>query len=86
MYDAVDVLVLHQLVESVEVADIHLDKLVVGFILDVLEVGEITCISELIEVNDVVFGIFIHKEAYNMRANKACTASDNDISFHPNII
>ena len=37
--DAINLLVLHQLVEGIEVADIHLHELVVGFVLDVLEVS-----------------------------------------------
>ena len=34
--DAVYLLLLHQLVECVEVADVHLHKLIVRFVLDVL--------------------------------------------------
>ncbi len=37
--DAVYLLVLHQLVEGVEIADVHLDKLVVRLVFDVLQVG-----------------------------------------------
>ena len=36
MDDAVDMLVLHQLVDCVEVADVHLYELVVGLVLNVL--------------------------------------------------
>ena len=82
MDDTINVLVLHQLIERIEVADVHLLELVVGLILDVLEVGEIASISELIEVDDVVFGVFVHEEAYYMRADEACTSSYNYISFH----
>ena len=55
MDDTIDLLILHQLVESVKVADVHLHELIVGLVLNVLEVGEIASISELIEVDDVVF-------------------------------
>ena len=79
MDDTVNLLVLHQLIESVEVADVHLDKLIIGFVLDVLEVGKITCIRQLVEVDDAIVGILVHEEANDMRANKSGTASDNDI-------
>ena len=81
MDDTVNLLILHQLIESVEVADVHLDKLIIGLVLDVLEVRKITCIRQLVEVDDFVLWIFVHEEANDMLANKSGSASDNDISF-----
>ena len=80
--DAIDVLILHQLIEGIEVADIHLHELVVGLVLNVREVGEITCVRLLVEVDDVILWIFIHEKAYNMRADEASTSCDDNISFH----
>ena len=82
MDDAIDPLVLHEPVESVEVADVHLDKLVVGLVLDVLEVSEVTGISELVEVDDVVFWIFIDEQSNNVTSDEASTTSDYYVSFH----
>ena len=82
MDDTVYLLVLHQLIEGVEVADIHLDKLIIGFVLDVLEVGKVAGIRQLVEADYFVLWIFVHEEANDMRANEACTASNNYISFH----
>ena len=81
MDDTVNLLVLHQLIESIEVADVHLDKLIIGLVLDVLEVGKITGIRQLVQVDAFVLWIFVHKEANHMRADKACAASNNYISF-----
>ena len=81
MDDTVYLLVLHKLIESIEVADVHLDKLVVWLVLDVLEVGKITCIRQLVEVDDFIIWIFVHEEANDMRANKSGSASNNYISF-----
>ena len=81
MYDTVNLLVLHQLIERIEVADIHLHEPVIWLILDVLEVGEIASISKLIKVDDVVFRIFVYKQANNMRANEASTTSNDECSF-----
>ena len=72
--DTVDLLILHQLVESFKVADIHLHELVVWLILNILQVGEITCVGELIEVNYVILWILIYKKTYYVATNKACTA------------
>ena len=82
MNDTVYLLFLHQFIESIEVADVHLDKLVVGFVLDVLEVSQITCVCELIEVDDVLLWVFVHEEAHYMASDEASTAGDDDISFH----
>ena len=61
MDDAIHLLVLHQLVESIEVADIHLHKLVVRFVLNVFQISQITGIGQLVEVDNVVVGILVHK-------------------------
>ena len=80
--DAIDMLIMHQLVERIEVANIHLHELVVGLILDVLEISQVASISELIEVDDVVFGIFVYEQAYNVTSDEASTSGYNYISFH----
>ena len=61
--DTVNLLVLHELVECVEVADVHLNELVVWFVLDVLQVSQVTSVGKLVEVNDVILGILVHKQA-----------------------
>ena len=85
MDDTVNLLVLHQLIESIEVADVHLDKLIIGLVLDVLEVGEVTSVCKFVQVDDVILRVFVHEEANDMRANKSGTACNNYISFHNNL-
>ena len=79
--DAVDLLVLHELVESVEVADVHLHELVVRLALDILQVREVARIGQLVEVDNLVFRILIDKEAHHVAANEACAAGNDDV-FH----
>ena len=81
MDDTVNLLVLHQLIESIEVADVHLDKLIIRFVLNVLEVGKVAGIRQLVEVDDAIVGILVHEEANNMRANESGSACNNYISF-----
>lgn len=76
--DAIDLLVLHQLVEGFEVADIHLDKLIVGATLDILQVGEVAGIGELIKIDNLIFGIFVDEQTYNMTPYKSGTAGDDN--------
>ena len=61
VYDAVDMLILHQLVESIEITDVHLNELIVWTILDVLKVGKVTGIRKLVKVDDTVIWIFVHE-------------------------
>ena len=76
--DAIDLFVLHELVERVEVADVHLHELVVRLPFDVLEVRKVACIGQLIEVDNLVFRILVHEKANNMAPDKACTAGNDD--------
>ena len=85
VYDAVDVFFLHQLVNTIEVTDVHLDELIVRLVLDVLEVGEVAGIGQLVEVDDLVFGIFVDEEADDVAADEAGAASDDDGSFRTHI-
>ena len=82
MDDTIDLLILHQLVESVEVANIHLHELVVWLILNVPEISQVACIGKLIEVDNVVLRVLVYKKADYMRADEAGTTSDYYVSFH----
>ena len=82
MDDAIHLFVLHQLIEGIEVADVHLDKLVVGLVLDVLQIGEVAGIGQFVEVNDVILGILVHEQAHHVTSDEACAASNDDVSFH----
>ena len=79
--DAIDMFILHQFIDPFKVADVHLDEAVVGFVLDVLKVGKVTRVGQLVEVDDLIFGIFVHEQANHMAADEASTASDDDRSF-----
>ena len=64
--DTVHLLLLHQAVESVEVADVHLHELVVRTVLDVLQIGQIARIRQLVQVDDAILRILVHKQSYDM--------------------
>ena len=77
--NAINLLFLHELVEGVEVADIHLHELVVWLALDVLEVREVARVGELVEIDNLVLGVLVHEKAHHVASDKACAAGDNDI-------
>ena len=51
MDDAIHLIVLHQLQHQVEITDITLNESIVRLVLDVLEVSQITSVSQLVEVD-----------------------------------
>lgn len=60
---AVNLFVLNELAEVGEVADIHLHELIVRLVLHVLQVGEVACVRQLVEVDNLVVGVFVDKQS-----------------------
>lgn len=81
MYDAVNMVFLHELLYSVEVTDVGLHERVVRLILNVLEVSQIAGISQLVEVYDVILWIFVYEQSYYMTANESGSAGDYYVAF-----
>ena len=53
MDDAIHLVVLHLLQYLVEIADIALNESIVRLVLNVLEVSQVACICQLVEVDDL---------------------------------
>ena len=79
---AIDLLILHELVEGIKVADVHPDELVVWLVLNVLEVSQIAGIGQLVKIDNLVLGIFVDEQAYHMTSDESCTAGNDYCSFH----
>ena len=62
-----------------KVADICLDEGVVRLVLNIFEVGQVACIGQGIQIDDVVLRIFIHEETNNMGTDEAGTAGNEDV-------
>ena len=46
--------------------------------LDVAEVGKVAGVGELVEVDDLVAGIFVDEQAHYVRAYESGSAGDDD--------
>ena len=66
MDDAIHLVVLYQLQHQVEITDITLYESIVRLVLDVLEVSQVACVCQLVEVDDVILRIFVHEKSYYM--------------------
>ncbi len=54
---------------------------VIGFVFDVLQVFQISCVRKCIKVDDLCFRIIFYKFSYHVRTDKAGSACD-DYIFH----
>lgn len=80
--DAVHVILLHHATHAIEVADVHSDEAVVGAVLYVLEIGQVAGVSEFVKVDDVVFGVFVDKEAHHVRSDESRASCYQNVPFH----
>ena len=74
MDDAIHLVVLHQFQHQVEITDITLYESIVRLVLDVLEVSQVTSVSQLVEIDDVILRIFVHEKSNYVRADETSTA------------
>ena len=82
MDDTIHLLILHQLEHALKITDIHLDKPIVRLVLNILEVIQITRISKLIQIDNLIVRILVYKQAHHMASYKARTTGNYDTSFH----
>ena len=59
--DAIDLVVGHEFVHCIKVADVGLYEGVVFFVFNVLEVGQVSCIGQLVQVDDIIFRVLVYK-------------------------
>ena len=77
--DAIYIVLLHDGAHALEVADVGLHEGVVRLALNILQVGQVTGIGEGIQVNNFVLGVLVDEETYNVRADEAGAACDENV-------
>ena len=75
--DAVDALFPQQGRDAFEVADVHPDETVVGLVFDILEIGQVAGIGQLVEIDDPVVRIFVHEMTDHVASDEARAAGDH---------
>ena len=50
----------------VEISNVCLDEGIIRLVFNILEICKIAGVSELVKVDNIVFGIFVDKQAHNM--------------------
>ena len=83
MDDAGYFVLLHQFQHLVEVADVCLDEGVIRFVLDVLQIRQVSGIRQFIYIYYMVFRIFRYEKADYVATDETGTAGDDDmLLFH----
>ena len=81
MDDAVHVILGHQPGNAVEIANVSLYESIVRLAFNILQVGQIARIREFVQIDDMVFRIFVDEKTYHMAADESGSASNDDVSF-----
>ena len=75
---SIRLLVGEKLVDESRVDYVAYYKAIVGRLLYITPLGRVTRIGQLIEVNDSIVGVVLHKSPHNMRADKPCSPGNNN--------
>ena len=70
----VDVVFLKDSADRLEVADVGTHEHVVRSLLDILQVGQVAGVGQLVQVYDTVLGVLVHEEAHDVAADEARAA------------
>jgi len=71
MDDAVDGIFRNHLADGLKIADVGFDETIIGTVLDVLEVGKITGIGQLVKVDYPTVRVLVDKKTNHMAADEA---------------
>lgn len=63
---AIEVMLFEEALNKVSINNISSYKKVVRIVLDIGEVGKITCIGKLIEIYDLIVRVAVHEPSYNV--------------------
>lgn len=71
MDDTVYMVLLHDFLHFLVVADIGFDESVVRLVFDVLQIGQVTGVGQFIQVDNVILGIFVDEQTDYMAADES---------------
>lgn len=79
--DSVDLILAHDGADRVNVTDVCLDESIIRTILYVMEIGEVSGVGELVQIDDMVVRIFVDEKTDHMTAYEAGTAGNDYTPF-----
>ena len=79
MYHSVYPIFVKHTAHLVKIGYVGLDETVVRSVLDVFEIGKISCVGQLVEVDYQIVGIFVDKSLHVV-AYESCSTGDKNAS------
>ena len=80
--NAVDPVLADYAAHGVEIGDVGAHESVIRAVFDIAEVSEIPCIGQLVEVDDMIVGIFVDEEADDVVADESGPSGDKYVTLH----
>ena len=77
--DSVHMVLPHQFLHFVEVADVGLYERVVGLVLNVFQIRQVAGVCQLVEIDDTVVRILVDEQADYMATDESGTAGDENV-------
>ena len=81
MDNAVHMVLPEEFAHLVEIANVRFDESVIRLVFDVFQVGQVSGVGQLVQIDNVVVRILVDEEAYDMAADETGSSGNDDISF-----
>jgi len=82
VYNSIKLMQFKQFMNLVSIYNISFDKMIIWFALYITEIFKIPCISKLVEIENLIIGIFIYKESDQVRTYKSSSTSNKYFFMH----
>ena len=79
MYHPVNVILSEDRHDGIKITDISLDEGIVRLIGYIGEVVQVPRVCELIDIDDMIVGVLVHEQLYDMCADESRSSCDDDI-------
>ena len=78
--NSINTILLEEFQHFIKVTNISLYKGRIRLIFDIFQISQITGISQFIQIDNMIFRIFIDEQTYNVRSDEACSTCNQYIS------
>ena len=81
MDDAVHTVLPDEFAHLVEIANVRFDESIVRPVFDVFQIGQVSGVGQLVQIDNMVVRILVDEKAYHVAADETGSSGNDDISF-----
>ena len=81
MDDAVHMVLPDEFAHLVEIANVRFDESIVRPVFDVFQIGQVSGVGQLVQIDNMVVRILVDEKAYHVAADETGSSGNDDISF-----